>query len=232
MHELRHSAKGSTWKKHKYTAIKNGRYIYSDDNYPYEPGKNWITPGSKENWDIKDSKDGRHRYVTYKFNEYIGSPARSEDLERHFPNGDYYDENVGRIVRDREHNRLRIMSKAHYTENGVEQRSINTMGSYEKQARDAGRKAVRDDKNNKKLAARDKRTAGEKYYETLQKKKARVSTNNYKKTNVQYKTEKAKMAVSSAIKKVSKATKSSVSKGRSVVSSALSKLRSLLKKRG
>lgn len=29
--ELYHSAKGQTWKKHKYIAIKNGRYIYPKD---------------------------------------------------------------------------------------------------------------------------------------------------------------------------------------------------------
>ena len=28
---LEHSAKGSTWGKHKYIAIKNGRYIYPED---------------------------------------------------------------------------------------------------------------------------------------------------------------------------------------------------------
>jgi hypothetical protein len=31
MNELKHSAKGTTWGKHKYIAIKNGRYIYPDD---------------------------------------------------------------------------------------------------------------------------------------------------------------------------------------------------------
>lgn len=29
---LSHSAKGSTWKKHKYVEIKNGRYIYKEDS--------------------------------------------------------------------------------------------------------------------------------------------------------------------------------------------------------
>lgn len=29
---LIHSAKGTTWKDHKYIAIKNGRYIYPNDN--------------------------------------------------------------------------------------------------------------------------------------------------------------------------------------------------------
>ncbi len=31
MSEIRHSAKGTTWGKHKYIAIRNGRYIYPDD---------------------------------------------------------------------------------------------------------------------------------------------------------------------------------------------------------
>lgn len=34
MEELSHSAKGTTWGKHKYIAIRNGRYIYPGDKVP------------------------------------------------------------------------------------------------------------------------------------------------------------------------------------------------------
>lgn len=36
---IMHSAKGSTWKKHKYIAIKNGKYIYPGDNKPSNAAK-------------------------------------------------------------------------------------------------------------------------------------------------------------------------------------------------
>lgn len=42
MSEIRHSAKGTTWGKHKYIAIRNGRYIYPGDEIP--GSKNMSTP--------------------------------------------------------------------------------------------------------------------------------------------------------------------------------------------
>lgn len=85
--EIYHSAKGSTWKKHKYIAIKNGRYIY-----PKADPKNSKNPLIvDEDFSSAEELEDTKKY----FLRSLASNRRTikelnEDIERRFNQSDEY----------------------------------------------------------------------------------------------------------------------------------------------
>lgn len=89
--EFYHSAKGTTWKKHKYIAIKNGRYIYSKTT----------NLANKLGWSAKDARNlsrlrGADAARAYKQNKKSEQSKYSSDKigEKTVPSKEEYEKRV------------------------------------------------------------------------------------------------------------------------------------------
>ena len=73
---IKHSAKGTTWGKHKYIAIKNGRYIYPDDSNT----STWDNEKNVSTWDngknVKRWEDVEPKNVPDEYRKALESNSR------------------------------------------------------------------------------------------------------------------------------------------------------------
>lgn len=78
---LEHSAKGQTWKKHKYIEIRNGRYIYPED---IEGAGNYRQAAKEERLYAKEAKDNYSRLERKRYDDNQKMTSKRESVHREY----------------------------------------------------------------------------------------------------------------------------------------------------
>ena len=240
---IQHSAKGTTWGKHKYIAIKNGRYIYPDD-ISDRPKPNPSGRTKIDTWDESDryvtksgneTKYGRTRdrkviksgpqYERSRDRKVVPGAVSVGERRGQLPDPSTYKKRLERQLRDegrRETFKQSEKSRLYSPELSVNSASL---------ARREIRKTKRDERQVKRAEKHDERETKRverKVVKTLNKAAKTIAKSNGKSALKKYNQEQTKKKVNktvSSIKQTPSKIKATVNKGKTAVSSFFSKFK-------